>query len=83
MNALEAVKRYVDSAWPVSSLNCDGAYRKAWGESRMPNLGLNEFKDALTALGWKPVKVGECYIFRFRNDGEKSDGQDSASGGER
>lgn len=68
MTALEAVKRYVDSAWPVSSLTREGAYRKAWGESRMPNIGLEDFKAALLDLGWKPFHVGEVYILRFGND---------------
>ena len=76
MTALESVRAYVDSAWPISSLTRDGVLRKAWGESRLPNVGLNEFKGALLDLGWKPVKIGEVWLLRFPGPerGEKANG---------
>ena len=70
MNALESVRAYVETAWPCSSLTRDGAYRKAWAESRLP-IGLNEFMAALSELQWKPVHVGECYILRFPGPSKK------------
>lgn len=65
---LEAVRRYIVTAWPVSSTTRGGCVRKAWGESRLPNIGLEQFKAALLRFGWKPVPVGEMWFLKFRND---------------
>lgn len=65
MTALESVKKYVSTGWPVSSQTRDGCWRKAWAESRLSNIGLNQFMGLVKAEGFTPRQFGEVWIIRF------------------
>lgn len=56
--AILAVREYASCAWPVSSLTKDGAVRKAWAESHLPNIGLNLFRELLANEGFTPKQYG-------------------------
>ena len=69
-----AVKAYVARAWPVSSMTRDGAIRKAWGESRLPNIGLEMFREMLAGEGFIPRQFGGengPWILQFPGPGDK------------
>lgn len=56
--AILAVRKYASRAWPVSSLTKDGCLRKAWAESRLPNLSLELFRELLAKEGYSPRQFG-------------------------
>lgn len=66
MTAREKVAHYVRTGWPVASRTLDGCLRKAYGASRIPNLGLIEFIDLLAAEGFRPQKYGIFFMFGSR-----------------
>ncbi len=63
--AISAVRAYCQSAWPVSSVTRDGCLRRAWAESRLPNVGIELFRELLANEGFTPVHIGEIYLLRF------------------
>lgn len=68
-----AVRRYVRKAWPCSSLTKLGAYRRAWAESHLPNIGLNLFMELVAAEGFSPKRDDETgrWIIRFPGPSKK------------
>ena len=70
--AILAVKKYCKTAWPVSSASRDGCWRKAWGESRLPNLGLNLFMELVQREGFSVRLFGEnVYILQLPGPSKK------------
>lgn len=72
--AKAAVRAYVENAWPVSSLNADSCWRKAWAESHLPNIGLNLFRELVLKEGYSPRQFGGPegpYIMRLPGPSRK------------
>ena len=62
---IEAVRRYVMIAAPVTSTTRGGAYRQAWLASKA-DMAHQRFRDILRSFGWLPVPNGELWTLEFR-----------------
>ena len=67
MTAQQQVRRYCQSGWPVASKTLEGCLRKAYGASRIENLGLIEFTELLAGEGFRPRLYGIFWILKLGN----------------
>lgn len=65
MTAQQQVRRYCQSGWPVASKTLEGCQRKAWSQSKIPNIGLTEFSELLAAEGFRPRLYGIFWILKL------------------